>query len=202
MGITAKGEITRNRVVQGVLALIHEQGYKSTSISDIIRVTGVKKGNLYFHFPSKEAIGLAVLEEVGVESAAFLEKSLKGETPMSKIANYLDAVFVRHKNREFIGGCMIGNTAIEMSDSNPLFAAKVAQIFTHWKVSIAHILYQAQVVGELENSMTSEKLAHHMVAVIEGGIMMAKVTKDEKDLKICLDSLRLILGLKNRGRRP
>jgi len=36
-----------------------------------------------------------------------------------------------------------------------------------------------------------------MVAVIEGGIMMSKASKDDNDLKNSLDSLRLILGIKD-----
>ncbi len=197
MELATKGEITRARVIRETTTLIHEKGFKGTSISDIIKVTGVKKGNLYFHFPSKEAIGVAILDEIKVESVTFLESALQGRTPMAKIANYLDEVFAKHKNKNFVGGCLIGNTAIEMGDNNPFFAGKITEIFAHWKSSIALVLSQAKATGELENEMEADILANHVVAVIEGGIMMAKVSKDENDLKNCLDSLRLIMGLKN-----
>ena len=56
-------------------------------------------------------------------------------------------------------------------------------------------LSEAKVAGELKLNMEPDILANHIVAVVEGGIMMAKASKDENDLKNCLDSLRLILGL-------
>ncbi len=197
MEAVTKGQITRARVIRETTTLIHEKGFKGTSISDIIKATGVKKGNLYFHFPNKEAIGIAFLEEVKAESATFVDDSLHGQTPMQKIANYLDAVFIRHKSMNFVGGCMIGNSALEMGDNNPLFASKIADIFGNWKSAIAEVLSQAKAAGELKIEMEAEILANHMVAVIEGGIMMAKVTKDENDLKNSLYSLRSILALSN-----
>jgi len=38
-------------------------------------------------------------------------------------------------------------------------------------------------------------LAKQIVASIEGGIMMARLTKNEDDLKDCLDSMRALLGM-------
>ena len=197
MKTATKGEITRARVIREATTLINKKGFNSTSISDIINFTGVKKGNLYFHFPSKEALGEAILDETRAESVSFLEKELKGRTPMEKISNYLDAVFEKHKNKNFIGGCLIGNTAIEMGDNNPAFSGKITEIFAHWKRSISQILSEAKAAGELKTNMEPDILANHMVAVIEGGIMMAKASKDENDLKNCLDSLRSILGVKD-----
>jgi len=195
MKAATTGEITRARVIREATTLINKQGFNNTTINDIINFTGVKKGNLYYHFPSKEALGEAILDEIRLESASFLEKVLQGRSSMEKISNYLDAVFDKHKDKNFVGGCLIGNTAIEMGDNNLAFAGKITQIFAHWKRYLAPILSEAKVAGELKLNMEPDILANHIVAVVEGGIMMAKASKDETDLKNCLDSLRLILGL-------
>jgi TetR/AcrR family transcriptional regulator, transcriptional repressor for nem operon len=196
MKTATKGEITRARIISEARTLINQKGYAATSINDIINSTGVKKGNLYFHFPSKEALGLAILEETRAESIRFLEKELQGKTPMEKISNYLDAVFKKHKDKKFMGGCPIGNTAIEMGDNNRVYTRIVTDIFHHWKKTVSQVLIEASLAGELNMDIDSYVLANHMVAVIEGGILMAKASKDENDLKNPLDSLRLILGIK------
>lgn len=104
MNKVTKGEITRNRVVSETMDLIQKKGFSNTSLNDITRYTGVKKGNLYFHFPSKEAIGEALLDEMANQSASYLQEGLQGNTPLQKIANYLDSVFARHQQKNFVGG--------------------------------------------------------------------------------------------------
>ncbi len=190
-----KGELTRAKIITKAKALIGKQGFNNTSISNIINATGVKKGNLYFHFPSKEALGHAILEQTRQEAADFLTSALTGSSPGEKLSNYLDNVFEKHKQVNFVGGCLIGNTAIEMGDTNPAFSLIVGTIFDHWKQTLADLIRQACETGEIKLDMDPEHLALHMVAVIEGGIMMSKVSKNGNDLRQSLTSLRLIMGI-------
>jgi TetR/AcrR family transcriptional repressor of nem operon len=196
MKTATKGEITKARIISESTDLIIKKGFITTSIRDIINFTGVKKGNLYFHFPSKESLGQAILEQTRTESISFLKRELRGKTPMEKISNYLDAVFKKHKKKKFVGGCLIGNTAIEMGDNNSAFTDIVSEIFKLWKDTISKVLSEAKDAGELKTNQAPHSLANHIIAVIEGSIMMAKVSKDENDMKDSLDSLRSFLGIK------
>lgn len=195
MKTATKGEITKARIINESTDLINRKGFNTTSISDIINFTGVKKGNLYFHFPSKESLGQAILEKSRDESINFLKRELRGKTPLEKISNYLDAVFKKHKKRKFVGGCLIGNTAIEMGDNNKAYTDIVSEIFINWKDTISKVLSEAKESGELKTDQSPHSLANHIIAVIEGSIMMAKVSKSEKDMKDSFDSLRSFLGI-------
>lgn len=195
MKSVTKGEMTRKKVVEQAKQLVNRQGFNNTSIRHIIEATGVKKGNLYFHFPSKEALSTAVMEHVKRDAADFLRISLKGRTPGEKLSHYLDAVLAKHRKKQFVGGCLIGNTAIESGDANPHLAQIVKLIFDHWQATLANIISEAMASGEIRHGMAPEKLALHMIAAIEGGIMIARVSKDENDLKTCLDALRSMIGL-------
>ncbi len=104
MEAATKGEKTKARVLETARRLVNEKGFCNTSINDIIQATGVKKGNLYFHFSSKEELSLAILEEAGKQFSAFLLKSLQGERPLDKLSNFLDAVFEKHRRARFVGG--------------------------------------------------------------------------------------------------
>lgn len=203
MKAETKGDITRAKVITKAKDLIHRQGLNATSISHIIEATGVKKGNLYFHFPNKEALSTAILERTRQETAEFLETSLTGTSPLEKLSNYLDAVFLKHKRTGFVGGCLIGNSAIETGDNNPALAQVVSAIFDHWKQTLAAIITQARDDGCINPETDPEQTALHMIAAIEGGIMIAKVSKKETDLMACLDSLRAILGITRKpGEQP
>ena len=195
MAATAKGENTHTRVIETARWLVNKNGFSNTSINDIIEATGVKKGNLYFHFSSKEELGLAILRDAADEFFQFLSDSFQGKTPMEMLSSFFDAVLEKHRKTNFIGGCIFGNTALEMSDRNPKFLNPIRSVFNTWVDRIANLLIEAQKLGELESKFSPHLLAKQIVASIEGGIMMARLTKNENDLKDCLDSLRISLGL-------
>ncbi|MBI4595643.1 MAG: TetR/AcrR family transcriptional regulator [Candidatus Tectomicrobia bacterium] len=190
-----KGEITRARVLETARALINAKGFNNTSINDIIEATGVKKGNLYFHFNGKEELGLAILEEAKSDFFLFLSKSLKGQGPLERLFSFFDAVFAKHKEMNFVGGCLFGNTALEMSDKNCRFSDCIHEVFSEWTAIIADLLMEAREAGELKLKMSPELLAKHIVATIEGGIMFSRVSKHEDDLRDCLNSMRILLEM-------
>src|SRR3981081_235358 len=56
-------ERTRERLLQAAFREIHRSGFQSAGIDTILADTNVTKGELYYHFESKEALGYAVVEE-------------------------------------------------------------------------------------------------------------------------------------------
>jgi TetR/AcrR family transcriptional repressor of nem operon len=82
-----------------------------------------------------------------------------------------------------------------LSDSNPRLSILIGEVFDRWTQLIAEVLRQARDAGELKVSVPPEVFAKHMVATIEGGIMMSRVSKNGDDLRDCLNSIRAILGI-------
>ena len=60
-----RGRATRAHVIEVATRLFAEHGYDGTSVEAVQAESGVSRGSLYHHFPGKEALFLAVLEEVG-----------------------------------------------------------------------------------------------------------------------------------------
>ena len=60
-----RGRATRAHVIEVATRLFAEHGYEGTSIEAVQAGSGVSRGSLYHHFPGKEALFWAVLEEVG-----------------------------------------------------------------------------------------------------------------------------------------
>ena len=54
-------ERTRERLVQAAAREIYRAGFQSASLETILAATGVTKGALYYHFDSKEALGLSLI---------------------------------------------------------------------------------------------------------------------------------------------
>lgn len=193
----SKGERTRERVIDAAAALVNRQGLSGTSVGDIIRATGVKKGNLYFHFAGKDEIGIAVLEKARREYLAYLAANAKGDRALDRLGGVIDAVVRFHRRNGFTGGCIFGNTALETGDTNPRFAAFVRGVFDEWSGLLERLLLEARDEGDLPDGIDPPSFARLIVASLEGGIMMARLSKDGRDLLRCVDSIRTALGLKS-----
>ena len=62
-GTGRAGDETRAQILDVALRLFTERGYEGTSIRDLSDALGMTKSALYYHFPSKEAIVMAVVDE-------------------------------------------------------------------------------------------------------------------------------------------
>lgn len=194
MTTTVKGEKTKEHILKASRRILVQQGFLNTSISEIIAATGVKKGNLYYHFASKEDLGLAVLEDAKEEFFHFLNNSLSGTDSVSKIINSCQAIFNEQQKNNFVGGCLFGNTALEMADSNPKFASIIQEVFDHWIQQLNNLLLEALKTGILKAAMPPELLAKTVVATVEGAIMISRVSKRKQDLLDFLTVIKILLG--------
>ena len=62
MNQAAKSERSRQQILDSALKLFSHHGYGATSVNDIADSAKVSKGNVYHHFPDKEAIFRALLD--------------------------------------------------------------------------------------------------------------------------------------------
>src|SRR5947199_10563282 len=89
------GRSTREAIIEAATRLIHVHGYNHTTLDDILRESGVGKGNFYYHFRSKEDLGYAILDEI---VASFLQRTLDPcfsdptARPFAQIRCFLDRV--------------------------------------------------------------------------------------------------------------
>ncbi len=58
-----KAKKTRERILDAALNIFASKGYHDTRMDDIVTEAGSSKGSVYFHFPGKEALFLALVDE-------------------------------------------------------------------------------------------------------------------------------------------
>ena len=61
--ISERGERARRAILDAALPVFARDGYAAASLNQIIEASGLTKGGLYFHFPSKQALALAVVAD-------------------------------------------------------------------------------------------------------------------------------------------
>ena len=68
-GPTPQGAAARERLYATAMRLIAERGYEATTLRDIANHAGVSVGLLYRYFPSKQAVVIALYDELSAEYA-------------------------------------------------------------------------------------------------------------------------------------
>ena len=76
---TAKGERTRERILDTALRLFHERGWRDTTMRAVAAEAGVALGNAYYYFASKESLIQAIYAQSHDEHAAASEPVLARE---------------------------------------------------------------------------------------------------------------------------
>ena len=110
------------------MRLIHVHGYNAMALDDVLRESGVGKGNFYYHFKSKEDLGHAILDQI---VDGFLERTLApcfadpDGAPLGQIRCFLDRVLEAQRERNCVGGCVMGNLASELSDVHEGFRTRL-----------------------------------------------------------------------------
>ena len=195
-GKKSKGELTKDKILAEAACLMHKKGFEATTINDLVKATGLKKGCLYFHFSGKDELSLAVLEKAKADFFTFLDSLLEGKTPGDRLNNLFRGLQDAQRDMGFSGGCIFGNTALEMGDKDENLAAFVRGVFDELTEKVRKVVKAAQVTGQVRKDIAAGTLARHIVMAIEGGIMLTRLEKNEKPLKDCVDSLRTLIGLK------
>ena len=188
-----KGQKTRKHILQESRRLFTVRGFYNTSISEIINATGVKKGNLYYHFPSKEELGVAVLTDARDEFFSILENSFSGKDPRARVVHSCQVIMELMQQSNFVGGCLFGNTILEMTDTNSRFGRILQEVFSHWKTRIAHELRLVNPTENYKKSLPPEVLATAVVAMLEGGILLARVYEKKRSLEECIAAIDYLL---------
>jgi TetR/AcrR family transcriptional regulator, transcriptional repressor for nem operon len=195
---STKGAATRDQILNAAARLMHVQGYQSTSLDDVLRESGVGKGNFYYYFKSKEDLGYAIIDRI---TQGFVERSLgpafadAEADPVEQIHAFLDRVLEAQRLRKCVGGCVMGNLASELSDVHEGFRQRLAGIFDVWRTHLAEAVSRGQERGRLRADVDASGVAQFLVAGLEGSILLSKVTKDITIMERCVEELKRHLTL-------
>ncbi len=177
-----KGEQTRKKIVAAAAPIFNQNGYEGSSLNDLMKATGLKKGGIYRHFSSKEELAAEAFDYTwdAAWNARLLhldEKANGIEKLKQLIANFADY------RSPIAGGCPILNTATDADDGNPVLRARVAKALRSWLVRLQTILQQAQERGETRPRVDPEVVATLIVASLEGALMMSRLQRNDKALR-------------------
>ncbi len=189
-----KGDETKEKIIDVSRDLFHRRGYYNTSINDIIDNSGVKKGSLYFHYKSKDALIIEVLNEALEKYEKEISAGVKHKAPSDQIDDMIEAITGYHVNGDISKGCLFGNMALEIGHDGSDIAGFIEGVFKRWENKFITLFTQAEENGEYKLKEPPKVLARMILATIEGGVLLSKISDNTEPLKDCTQFIRTVLN--------
>ncbi|GAB7078842.1 TetR/AcrR family transcriptional regulator [Megalodesulfovibrio paquesii] len=184
----AGNEGTRERILAAAAAIMHRKGFQGTGLKEILEAVHVPKGSFYHHFPSKEALGLAVLDYQGelLRRKFHSLADVPSLPPLMRLRRLFEGLRDEFALNGYRLGCPVGNLAQEMADLSEPFRLRIAAGFEHRVSWLAGLIAEGQQLGEIDPSLDSVEAARFLFASWQGTLTCMKVTGDDGPLEIFL----------------
>jgi TetR/AcrR family transcriptional repressor of nem operon len=185
-----KGEQTRERILEQAAVLFNRQGFAGASMADVMEATGLRKGGIYRHFESKEALALEAFDHAVQRVRARFVAALHDRHGAVERLRAIVGVFREYAYDPPVpGGCPVMNTAIETDDGNPELRARARAVMEEWRALVRRTVERGQERGEVRAGVDGDALASVSICLLEGGIMMSKLYDDPVHLLRAVDHL-------------
>jgi len=185
-----KATDTRQRLIQSARYLFWERGFAGTSMAELLAHAEVNSGSFYHFFESKESLLRAVLEEYLIALRPQVVDPAFAQTnePIERIFAILAGYRGRILQTECRYGCPLGRLALEIDPENRPAHDLIAQNFKGWIEAVRSCLEQVQT--DLPPGTNIDALATYVLAVMEGGVMLARSYGSVEPFDLAVTQLR------------
>lgn len=184
---------TRRRILQTAVRLFNHQGYNATGIADIQKAAKIKRGSLYFHFESKEALAMAVLEEffngIGCALGDILSKPMA--SPLDSLFGSFGTICDQVVRDGYHGGCLLGNFGAEIAADNEPARRQLKVYFDKLVATVEMFLKAAEDKGHLRPGLNLHKEARHFISAFHGSLIEVRVYRDRRVYDDVMGAVRM-----------
>lgn len=193
--MSAKGELTRQKIIDKSLQLFSVKGYFNTSISDILLATGLTKGGLYCHFKSKEDVWRAVYDDaVDIWKAVVFKDMRSVDDPLQRIERTIENVLLNYLGRGvFDGGCFFVNMLVELSGQSDTMGRHILKGFVGFSKLFQSWLKEAERADHLKAGLDYREISNFIVITLNGAATLYMSSRDESILQQTNDQLRFFV---------
>jgi len=161
-------EETRKKVVRVAAKAVRAKGPDGVGVAEVMAEAGLTHGGFYAHFPNKEALVVAAIEEAFGQSARRFARMLGGKSGAESLDAFVDAYVSPEHRANPAGGCPIAALASDL----PRQAQPVRQAYERGVRAL---------IGRLEGWLPDDRrhLAPSLLAEMAGAVSLSRAISDE-----------------------
>jgi TetR/AcrR family transcriptional repressor of nem operon len=182
MQLSLARSTTKDKFLEAATRLMLRKGCTATTIDEICQAAGFTKGGFFHHFKSKEQLAEEVLNRFfALQQEAIAEGGYrKHKDPLRRLYGYVNRLIELSKGPEMLNGCLLGSFTHEMAGTSPAMRKLCARRFAQWAESFKRDLDGAKAQHAPQAAFDTASLAEHLVAVLQGSMILAKAQQDSK----------------------
>jgi TetR/AcrR family transcriptional repressor of nem operon len=167
---------TATRILDVGERLVQTRGYNGFSYADIARELGITKPSLHYHFPSKAALGEALVARYARRFfTALLEIEKSGVSPLAELEAY---VAVYRSVLEADRMCLCGTLAVEHETLPEPMREALARFFEENEAWLTAALTRGRDEGTINFSGPPLDTARLVLSSLEGAMLVARAATD------------------------
>ena len=195
----SKAATTRHLILQKAFELTYTGGYRATSVDTIIAATRVTKGAFFYHFKTKDEMGVAIVREIlkPALTGSFAAALEGGEDPLDAIYKLVRGLLLHNDFLSVANGCPAANLTQEMTPWNAAFQQALDELTGALTDQMARAMNGGRRAGQVRADVSAKQATLFIVSGYWGIRAFGKLTGGAaayrtylKELKRYLQSLR------------
>jgi TetR/AcrR family transcriptional repressor of nem operon len=170
-----------NKVLMAAAELFWSKGYDATSTRDLSACMGLTPSSIYGAFGDKRKLFHRVLDHYLNHTLRARIERLNGiASPSAAVREFFSDIIERSVSDEERRGCMLVNTVMEASSEDAKARDNVAGELSVIEAFFRRRLSEAQQAGEIPFDVSPEVSAKHLLAVLLGIRVLARVRAERE----------------------
>jgi TetR/AcrR family transcriptional regulator, transcriptional repressor for nem operon len=187
----------RSKLLEAAVSIIRQKGYAATSVDELCARAGVTKGAFFHHFPSKNVLAVAAIDQWTAMTTAFFAAAPYHDfdDPLDRVLGYFDfrKALLRGDVAEFT--CLAGTMVQEAYETHPAIRHACDASIAGQAAKVESDIADAMKRYRIRAPWTAESLALHTQAVLQGAFILAKAKGDAAVVEASIDHLRRYVEL-------
>lgn len=173
----ARAVETRAAIIRGAAAAFEQRGYGSTSLAQVSAAAGVTKGALYFHFDSKEALAVAIIDAQHEQSASAGRQLLDDHVPGLRALVSMSYELARQLRDE-----LIVSAGVRLTIEAVNFRTPVSAPYLDWIFACEEFLRRGIAEGDVNPAVDVAAAARFFTAGFTGVQVVSDVLTRRDDI--------------------
>lgn len=204
--MTAKGELTKGKILDAAEAMILDQGFSATSLDRVLEKTGLTKGAFFYHFKNKNELLKALVDRHSRHEEAVFDENFARAAKMSRdpLQQVLIAtgLFVEQAEQMLQAnpdnpnpGCLFASYAYELETVVPEIHEIARGFALHWRQGLRAKLDEVAAKYPPRIEVDLDAVADNLLVAFEGGLVMGRILDDPTQIVEHLKNYRTYLEL-------
>ena len=188
-----RSEETISQIMTAAIQQFSHSGYEAASVAEICAKAGVSKGAFYHHFPSKQELFLAIVDQwlQGIDTRLFSSRGKNETVPQSitRMAKTLGFVFQAASGQL----PMFMEFMVQASRDQAVWDATIAP-YRRYQQQFASLLEQGKAEGSIKPDMDIQAVSWSLLSLAIGILLQGVVDPQAADWdKVTKTGVQLIL---------